>query len=157
MGGGTIKAGAHTMENSFRFNNTLLRVGFGHEMVISNDTATVFGFKLGLGLYSINYLLGQTDNVQKTLREQRENWTEWTPTIGLSLRTGSMQWHYNYSATCAESDCIRIDFGGDKVNVVSPDAAPTSTGGVIAAPSSALTFNGGTATVHKFWIAIPIK
>lgn len=152
VGGGTIRAGGKTIENSFKFTNTLLRVGFGHELV-SHDSATAFGFQLGLGLYSINYLLDQKNNVQKTSREQRESWMEWTPTLGFSFRTGSVQIHYNYSATCAVSDCLSM---GDRVNVAGPSTADSG-GGIIAAPSSALTFNGGTATIHKFWIAVPIR
>jgi hypothetical protein len=154
VGGGIIPAGAKTVENSFRFANTMLRVGFGHEMSVSKDSSSMFGFQFGLGLYSINYRLGQTNNVQKTFREQRESWMEWTPTLGLALRMRSMELRYNYSVSCAVSECF--SFGGDKVTVVIPPAA-TSTGGVIAAPSSPLTFNGGTASSHKFWISIPIR
>jgi hypothetical protein len=154
VGGGIIPAGGKTVENSFRFANTMLRVGFGHEMPVSKDSSSVFGFQLGLGVYSINYRLGQTNNVQKTFREQRENWMEWTPTFGLAFRTRTLQLRYNYSVSCSISDCITIGTG-DRVTVAAPVA--TSTGGVIAAPSSALTFNGGTASTHKFWVSIPIR
>ena len=155
VGGGTIKAGGKTIENSFRFNNTILRVGFGHDVAVGHDSSSVFGFQLGLGVYAINYKLAQTNNVQKTSREQRESWMEWSPTLGLAYRTHAMQLRYNYSVTCAVSECFSF---GDKVNVVGPSSSgANTTGGVIVAPSSALTFNGGTASSHKFWISIPIK
>lgn len=154
VGGGAIKAGGKTVENSFRFANTMLRVGFGHEMPVSKDSSSMFGFQLGLGVYSINYRLGQTNNVLKTFREQKENWMEWTPTLGLALRTRSLQLRYNYSTTCAVSECISLS--GDRVTVAGPTSF-SSTGGVIAAPSSALTFNGGTASAHKFWVSVPIR
>jgi hypothetical protein len=93
--------------------------------------------------------------VQQTFREQRESWIEWTPTLGFAFRTRSLQLRYNYSVSCSVSECITIG-GGDKVNVVQP-SVPTAAGGVIAAPSSALTFNGGTASTHKFWVSIPIR
>jgi hypothetical protein len=81
---------------------------------------------------------------------------EWTPTIGLSYRTGSMQLRYNYSKSCARSECLVIGLGGgDRVTVASPTMA--STGGVIAAPSSPLTFDGVTASSHKFWVSFPIR
>ena len=79
---------------------------------------------------------------------------EWTPTFGLALRTRSLQLRYNYSVSCSVSECITIG-RGDAVTVAAP--APASTGGVIAAPSSALTFNGGTASTHKIWVSIPIR
>jgi hypothetical protein len=155
VGGGTIRAGGKTVENSFNFANTMVRLGFGHEMPVSKDSSSVLGFQLGLGVYSINYRLGQTNNVQRTFREQRENWMEWTPTLGLSFRTHAWQLRYNYSVSCSISECITIG-GGDKVNLTSPPV-PATGGGVIAAPSSALTFNGGTASTHKFWVSIPIR
>lgn len=154
VGGGIIPAGGKTVENSFHFANTMLRVGFGHEMPVSTDSSSMFGFQLGLGVNSINYRLGQTNNVQRTFREQRENWMEWTPTFGLALRTRSLQLRYNYSVSCSVSECITIG-RGDAVTVAAPAAA--STGGVIAAPSSPLTFNGGTASTHKIWVSIPIR
>jgi hypothetical protein len=155
VGGGTIRAGGKTVENSFRFANTMLRVGFGHEMPVSTDSSSVFGFQLGLGVYSINYRLGQTNNVQKTFRDQRESWMEWTPTLGLAFRTRSVQLRYNYSASCAIDNCITLG-GGDRVTVVGPSSLD-ATGGVIAAPSSPLTFDGGTVSTHKFWISVPIR
>ena len=42
---------------------------------------------------------------------------------------------------------------GDKVNVI----APVSPGGVIAAPSSPLTIDGGTAHVHQLMLMIPVR
>ena len=156
VGGGTIKAGGKTVENEFTFRNTMVRVGFGHDFVVAKDSSSKLGIQLGMGVYSINYQLNQTNNVQKTYREQRENWLEWTPTIGISFRTRAMQVRYNYSSTCAGRNCMEFG-GGDRVNVVQPRSGFDAAGGIIAAPSSALTFDGGTAKIHKFWISVPIK
>jgi len=153
VGGGTIKAGGKTVENSFRFANTMVRVGFGYDLPVAKDSSSMFGFQFGLGVYSINYRLGQTNNVQKSFREQKENWMEWTPTLGFAFRTRSLQLRYNYTTTCAVSECFSM---GDRVTVASPTSSST-TGGVIAAPSSALTFNGGTVSAHKFWVSVPIR
>jgi len=106
-------------------------------------------------VYSINYRLGQTNNVQKTFRDQRESWMEWTPTLGLAFRTRSVQLRYNYSVSCAIDTCIPLS-GGDRVTVAGPSSLD-ATGGVIAAPSSPLTFDGGTVSTHKFWISVPIR
>jgi hypothetical protein len=154
VGGGTIKAGGKTVENDFRFNNSLIRVGFGQEFFQSKDSSSAFGFQLGLAVYSIKYRLEQQNNVQKTFRTQDEHWKEMTPTFGLSYKDRAYQLHYTYNRTCA-SECV--DFGGDRVTVASPDAAGSGGPPVVAAPSSPLTFSGGRASIHKIWIAVPIK
>jgi len=155
VGGGTIKAGAKTVENSFNFANTLMRVGFGHDIPMAKDSVSVFGFQLGVAVHSINYRLGQTNNVTQTFREQKENWMEWTPTLGLSFRTGALQLRYNYTASCASSDCITI--GREVVAVATPNSGDVGSGGIIAAPGSALSFQGGSVTSHKLSVVIPIR
>jgi hypothetical protein len=158
VGGGTIKKGGKTIENDFRFSNSLLRAGFAHDFVTSKtDSASLFGIQLGLAVYNIKYTLGQKNNVAKTFREQREAWAEWTPTLGFSYKTRSIALHYNYTKTCVASECVNIGWG-DKVEIVSPQSGgDVFSGTVITAPLSPLTFSGGTATSHKFWMAIPIR
>jgi hypothetical protein len=157
VGGGTIKKGGKTIENDFRFSNSMLRAGFAHDWLTSkNDSTSIFGLQLGLAVYNIKYTLGQKNNVAKTFREQREAWAEWMPTFGLSYKTRALSVHYNYTKTCVASECVNLGFG-DKVTVAGPSSADTFSGTVITAPLSPLTFSGGTATSHKFWMAIPIR
>ncbi|MBA3404701.1 MAG: hypothetical protein H0U13_08470, partial [Gemmatimonadaceae bacterium] len=87
VGGGTIKAGARTVENDFRFNNVRMRLGAGHDFVVRREAGTVLGVQAGLGVHAINYRLQQADLVQRTFRTQREDWIEWSPTFGTRFRS----------------------------------------------------------------------
>lgn len=154
VGGGTIPAGGKTVENSFNFTNTSVRIGFGHEIPVAKDGSSTFGLQLGLGAYSINYRLGQTNNVQRTFREQHEDWIEWTPTVGLAFRTRTLHLRYNYSSTCSNSNC---DSGLDVAMLNQPDRVVALAGGVIAAPNAPLTFNGGKVKTHRLSVSFPIR
>jgi hypothetical protein len=154
VGGGVIKAGGKTVENDFRFTNSLIRVGIGHDFVTNATEGSTFGFELGLGVYSIDYRLQQQNNVLKTSRRLLENWMEWTPTFGLAYKAKSMTLRYAYATSCAGDNCFSL---GDRVELISPTAGGDFATGIIAAPSSALTFNGGHASSHKVWVAVPIR
>ena len=154
VGGGTIPAGGKTVENSFNFTNTSVRVGFGHEIPVTKDRSSTVGFHLGLRAYSINFRLGQTNNVERTFREQNENWIEWTPTVGFAFRTRTLHLRYNYSSTCSNRDC---DSSLDVMNPDQWDRGVALAGGVIAAPSAPLTFNGGKVRMHRLSVSFPIR
>jgi hypothetical protein len=150
VGGGIIAAGGRTVSNRFMFANSHVRVGMDHDFA-SDDPDNKFGVQLGLGAYSINYRLHQTNHVQRTERWQDEGWTEWTPTFGLRWTRKTFTIHYTYRRTCGPGSCV--DFAmGDKITI-----PPASTGGVIAAPSSPLNINGGTAHSHRLLLVVPIR
>ena len=156
--GKAIAKGGHTVDNRFRFSNSLMRVGFEH-MAPASDSGTHFGFQLGLGVYSIRYRLWQTDQVRDTSRVQNENWMEWTPSLGFKLRGNGYEIRYAASLTCgAGGDCAPPSPGcfigcGDDVT------APVSSGGggVIAAPTDVLRFNGGRVTTHRVSISFRFR
>ena len=75
--GTTILAGGHTVDNTFRFSNSLMRFGFEH-MAPPTDSGSHFGFQFGLSASSIRYRLDQTDLVRDSSRVQNEHWMEWT-------------------------------------------------------------------------------
>jgi hypothetical protein len=151
-GGGVIRAGGKTVENTFRFQNTRLRVGIGHDARSSADSASSVGFQLGLGVYSIDYRLKQRNNVQRTSRVQDERWIEWSPTFALRFRTSGFDLQYVFRMTCGPTACAP-DFGGTTVT----DAVAPGGGGVIAAPSGPLFFEGGRATSHQFLVSVPVR
>jgi len=157
VGGGMIPAGGKTVENEFAFTNSIVRAGLGHQVPVTKDSSSMFEFQLGLGVYSINYHLEQTNNVERTYREQSENWIEWTPTIGLAFRTRALQLRYNYSSTCSNRDCDRRADGPVIVFADRVSSAGTLGGGVIAAPSAPLTFNGGKVSLHRLSVSFPIR
>ncbi|MBL0172024.1 MAG: hypothetical protein IPP90_15130 [Gemmatimonadaceae bacterium] len=153
--GARIPQGGHTVDNEFQFSNSLMRFGFEH-MAPPTDSATHFGFQFGLGVYSIRYRLGQTDQVRDSSRVQHEHWMEWTPSIGFKVRSAGYEIRYALSMTCgAGGSCAPCPFacGSDDVTVV---ASPSS-GGVIAAPTDVLRFNGGRVTTQRLTISLRIR
>lgn len=151
-GGGTIRAGKKTVENTFRFNNVKMRLGAGWETTPARDGGRSFGYQLGLGLRAINYKLEQTNNVLRTFRTQREDWIEWSPTLGLSSRSKDLEVSYNFSLTCGPGSC-----GGRNEMVFANSPDILAGGGIIAAPSSQLFMQSGSLTVHKVTFSLPIR
>ena len=155
-GGGTIPAGGRTVENSFRFANSKLRIGLGREHRSRRDTSVVSGFQFGLAVGTVDYRLKQRNHVLGTSRVQDESWMEWAPTVGWHYRSRDLELFYTIRMTCLSgSSCVPFPLPqGDDVSVTAPTPEP---GGVIAAPSSPLTFDGGRALVHRVSVRIPIR
>jgi hypothetical protein len=150
-GGGTLHAGERTVDNRFTFSNFHLRAGFGYDFMMGQDSVSMWGIQYGIGAYSIRYRLRQANHVQGTEQVRDEGWVEWTPTLGLSLRTHAWTLRYNFRYTCGPADCV--DFmSGDKVNVTAP-----ASGAIIAAPSATSSVNGGTTHVHQLMMTVPIR
>lgn len=156
VGGGVIRAGGKTVENTFRFANSKMRIGIGREHAHRKDSSMVSGLQFGLAIGTVNYRLQQRNNVQGTSRVQDESWIEWAPTLGYRYRARDIEFMYNVRLTCLSgSRCMSFPFGqGDDVSIAAPaPAAP----GVIAAPAAPLTFDGGRSMVHRFMVTIPIR
>lgn len=153
VNGGVIRQGAHTVDNHFRFSNSRINVGFGHELAASNDSSTMVGLQFGVAMRSINYTLDQDNHVQRSSRSQDEGWTEWTPTFGLRVRSGDLVFSYSVSFTCGPT-CLSS--GGDNV-FLTPSAAPITDVGVLAAPSAPLTFDGGSSNQHRVMVSIRLR
>ncbi len=151
VGGGIIPAGQKTVENTFRFTNVKLRLGAGWDTDV-RDGGTIFTYQVGLGVHAINYRLQQTNNVQKSFRTQREDWIEWTPTLGFRARSRDLDGMYNFSLTCGAGAC-----GGVSQADAIPNMPDASTGGIIAAPSSALFMQSGALQVHRVTFSLPIR
>jgi hypothetical protein len=154
VGGGTIKAGAKTVENTFRFSNVRMRLGAGQDILIPREGSTVLGYQVGLDMYAINYRLQQANHVQRSFRTQREDWIEWSPTFSLRLRSRDLDVMYNFSLTCGPGACGQAQEGGRVFNT--PDVA-LAAGGIIAAPSGDLFMQSGALKIHKITISVPIR
>jgi hypothetical protein len=151
--GVAIPRGGHTVDNKFRFNNSLMRFGF-ERMAPPTDSGSHFGFQFGMGVNSIRYRLWQTDQVRDTSRIQNERWMEWTPSFGLKFRSAGYEIHYTLTSTCGAGASCMPTFAslGDDVTVAAP-----SSGGVIAAPTDALRFNGGRVTTQRLAFSFRIR
>jgi hypothetical protein len=144
-----IAKGGHTVDNRFRFNNRQMRVGFEH--IAPPDSVGHFGIQLGLAVSSFRYRLEQDDRIRETSRVQHEDWMEWTPSIGFKIRNPKYELRYGFTFTCGGGgDCI--DFpSGDDVMVAPGD------GGVIAAPTDQLRFDGGLVTTHRLSFSLRFR
>ncbi len=154
-GGGTIPRGARTVENTFRFANSRIRLGLSHNF--RNRPTSLSSLQFGLALGSIRYRLKQSNNVQRTNRMQDEEWMEWAPTFGYRYASNEIEILYNMRITCLSGSTCGLNFmaSGDDVSVSPP--VPVSGGGVIVAPASPLTFDGGRAMIHRFMVRLPIR
>lgn len=150
-GGVIIPRGAHTVDNRFRFSNSRINIGFSQDVPGATDSATAFGFQVGLAMRSINYTLDQSNHVTRTSRTQDEGWTEWTPTFAVRFRSRDASITYAISRTCGP-DCGMIG-GGDDVSV----APPADGGSVLAPPDGPLTFRGGSSGQHRLIVSIRLK
>jgi hypothetical protein len=153
--GQTIPRGGHTVDNRFRFSNSRVAFGFAHDWPHAGDSSSGIGIQLGLGVNSIQYRLWQTDLVRDSSRVQDEHWMEWTPTLGFRWRGPAVEFRYTLSLTCGGGgECLGCPFAcGDDVSI----APPPAPGGVIAAPTSALRFEGGRVTTHRLAFSLRIR
>ncbi|GBD32651.1 hypothetical protein HRbin33_01624 [bacterium HR33] len=145
-----IPAGQRTVENDFRFSNILFRTG------VTRDLGDAVAFQLGLALRSIHYWLTQYDNVNLTVRDQVEQWVEWTPTWGLEVRFPELELRYQgrvTNGTGRPGVAPRAGRGG----FLEASGPGTVSGTVIVAPSGPLTLAEVKVVTHQVGIAIPIR
>ena len=83
---GVVQAGEMTVENFFRFDNSIFRFGV-------RQAGDRFDFGLGLSLHSYRYHLDQEDFVASFKRQLDEHWSEWTFTLGLGYNFTAVRCH----------------------------------------------------------------
>jgi hypothetical protein len=151
--GGTIPAGGKTIENRFRFANALLRAGLSHQFALDmpGSSAVVQG---GLQLRSISYHLDQFSHVLGAGREQNESWTEWTYTLGTSVRLPELDIHYRLRMTSGTGRPGVASNGGGFMTV---DAAAQSGRAFLLAPSGALTLDPVRVMTHQIAVSLPLR
>ncbi len=145
----TIPAGGKTIENRFRFSNAILRIGVAQDLLLDRSDK-IAGFQLGLAVHRINYTLGQRDHVQVRSRSLDQDWIEWTPTWGLSLRFSGWEVRYRGSATHGTGR------PGVLSDVVLPQAdSPTTT--TLVAPNSPISIGNVRVMTHQVSISFPFR
>jgi hypothetical protein len=152
--GGTLPPGAHTIDNAFRFNNGILRVGVGREATLgpAGDRKSI-GVQFGVGAHAYDYRLIQDDHIALTSRRQHEHWVEWTPAWGLSFRFPEVEIRYHGSYTTGVGR-PGVNFGFAVADAAAP-AAPRG-GSIIAAPSGPLTLQDVHVVTHQIAFSLPI-
>jgi hypothetical protein len=156
VGGGTIKAGQKTVENDFTFSNAIIRMGVGRDTPFgtSTDPKSV-GVQFGVAAHVIDYRLRQINNVQKVHRTQNEDWVEWTPSLGLTLRFPELELRYVGRITTGVG---RPGFGGGNIWLMAGDAAGSPRGGgIIVAPGAPLALSDAHVVTHQLSFSMPIR
>ena len=144
-GGDTIPAGGKTIENDFRFSNTLVRMG------VTRDLGKTTAFQLGLVVRSIHYWLEQFDNVQLTQRNQEEQWVEWTPTWGVTFRFPELEIRYQGNVINGTGRPGVVPRNNNGLELAS------AAGNIIVAPSGPLTLGEVKVVTHQVGLSIPIR
>lgn len=145
-GGDTIAPGTKTVDNEFRFSNAGMRIGLRQE-----DEPV--RFQVGIGVRSIRYRMEQKDFVAKSKRTQRENWTEWTPTWGLSVRFSELEVRY----------FGRVALGVGRPGVTSvvtgtrAESLTSASSDFLPAPSGRLRLDQASVWTHQVTLSIPLE
>jgi hypothetical protein len=139
-----IPAGGKTVENYFRFNNALVRLG------LSGQGHTL-GFQLGLQARFIHYRLKQTNFVFNSRRSQKEFWTEWTPSLGFNLNLSQFQIRYTGRLTAGTGQPGVASSGFVRVQ----DKAASRN--FIIAPSGNLTLQDAVVLTHQVSVVVKLQ
>jgi hypothetical protein len=150
--GGTIPDGGKTTENRFRFSNSIVRGGVGHDIDLGSQQ--MLRLQLGIGLRSIDYALHQLDHVADVERRQHEHWTEWTRTWGLGLHFSDLEIRYAGRKSTGTGR-PGIAFNGGVI--VDPPIALSSGSNILAAPSGPLTLTPVAVITHQITVSLPIR
>lgn len=148
--GDTIATGGKTIENRFRFMNTLLRIGTAQEFTFRGPGQSA-EIQLGLIVRNIAYRLHQQDNVQLADRQARTSWMEWSPTWGLSVRFPDLELRYRGRVTHGAGR-PGVSFFGVGVR----DMAIAG-GSILAAPNGPFTLTGVSSTTHQISLSVPLR
>jgi hypothetical protein len=139
-----ILSGGKTVENYFRFNNALVRLG------LSGQGKTA-GFQLGLQARFINYHLKQTNFVFNTYRTQKEFWAEWTPSFGLNFNFAPFQICYTGRLTAGTGQ-PGVEF--PRFVGVGDSRAESN---FIIAPSGSLTLEKAVVLTHQVSVVVKLQ
>jgi hypothetical protein len=147
----SLQPGDRTVENDFVFRNAHLRTGVQREIEFGPASREqMLALQLGLGVTSINYHLTQRDNVQSTRRTQKEQWLEWTPSWGATLRFSDLELRY---VGRQRSGTGRPGVMGGGVFDL---AATSARSDILLAPSSQLTLMEARVRSHQVSVSIPL-
>ena len=147
--GGTVAAGAMTVENDFRFHNARARLGL-------QRAEGRFDFRLGLDVHAIRYRLDQEDFVQEFTRLQRERWTEWTASGGLGLRFPEFELRYLGLITLGTGQPSVAPRGGWGGWTEDRAFDALQSADFVVAPSGALSLAETKVFTHQVSVILPL-
>lgn len=147
--GDTVPAGGRTIENRFHFSNVVLRLGMSQDMALAGMNKTV-GLQLGLAVRSMRYRLVQSDRLALTEVPLRNNWVEWSPAWGLSLRFPEIELRYQG----------RVMNGNGRPRQFTSFPNPLADfgpNGFLVVPGSPLNLAGVTTITHQISLSLPLR
>jgi hypothetical protein len=153
-GGSLIPAGGRTTENHFTFSNIVARLGFRQDIPIQGAQFPL-RVQFGISAHAIHYWLHQQDHVELTSQQQYEQWVEWSPTWGVSMRFGGVDFRYVGSTTHGTG---RPGIPDNQFGAVPDVAAAGALGSpsILAAPDGPLTLTPVSVTTHQLSISVPL-
>lgn len=143
--GGMLYPGDRTVENDFKFSNAMIRLG------LSRDTDKT-GFQIGLQSRTIDYRLKQVNHVEEFERKQNESWTEWTASLGLTLKFQEFDIRYLGRMTLGTGR-PGIDVGRGNMLFATDEAMSD----IVLAPSGDLTLSDVTVWTHRVMVTLPLN
>lgn len=151
--GTLLAAGASTLENRFRFQNAVARLGVAAPLWLGKSHELTL--EAGGQLHAFRYRLHERDAVEQSVSASTQHWNEWTRTWGLTARFAGASLRYRGRLTSGASR-PGIDTPGNIVFAPTAAAAPTPT---FAPPVGGFgpAFAHVRATTHQISFSIPIR
>jgi hypothetical protein len=145
-------AGSKTTENHLVFSNVIARLGFGQDIRF-DGVQNPLRLQGGILAHAIHYWLRQEDHVQDTSRRQYQQWTEWAPTWGASMRFGDVDVRYLGRTTHGTG---RPGILANQVFGPIDVAAAAGSPSILAAPTGPLTLTPVNISTHQLSISVPL-
>jgi hypothetical protein len=146
VNGDTIRVGGRTVENDFKFANAYVSLGVQHGIGPA-------AFQLGLQIRSYDYHLDQWDNVANTFRRQDEQWMEWVPSWGASVKLPGLEVRYSGRLTTGT--------GRPGIAWTGPVTARADAAGlandIVVPPGGPLTLQDVSVVTHQLVVSLPIR
>ena len=149
--GKIIPVGSKTIDNHFKFSNSVWRIGIKRE-------EKNIGFHLGVQMRRIHYRLEQINLINDISRDQREQWKEWTYSWSLILKFPEFHIRYLGRMTTGSGQPGEAGSFWNERRWGFQDAQLFgSKGSFILPPGNSLTLDEVTIRTHQITFTFPFR